>query len=89
MREERAGDQAETTDEQHQHDEGVEEAGWAKVDVHVGDNTGEDEEGAREGQKPPGFAAAVPEEDTDPEKHGDERDAEVNDRDHRECRRRR
>ncbi len=68
----RAGDKAETAYEQDQHDERVEKAGGAKVDAHVGEDTGEDEEGTSDGKKPARRAATVPEEKPYAEKHGDQ-----------------
>jgi len=54
-----------------EHHERIEEAGGAKVDVHIGDDTGEDEKSAGRGQDPACDATAVPEEDADTEKQGD------------------
>src|SRR6267378_4054439 len=76
MRAERAADEAESADEQDQHDESVEKTGGAKIDVHVGEHAREDEEGTGEGKKPAGRATAVPEEEAYAEKHGDQGDAE-------------
>jgi hypothetical protein len=59
------GDEAESADQQNQHNEGVEQAGWAKVDAHVGEDASEDEEGARHSKEPARRAATVPEEKAD------------------------
>lgn len=71
-----AGDEAETADEQDQHDERIEEAGGAKVDAHIGEDAGKDEEGSGEGKNPAGDAAGVPEKKANAEEQRQESDAE-------------
>ena len=69
------GDEAESANEQDQHDQSIEEAGGPKIDVHVGEHAREDEEGTGEGKNPAGRATTIPEKETYPEKHGDQRDS--------------
>jgi len=59
MRAKRAGNEAEATGEKYEHHQSAEEAGGAKVDMHIGDDTGEDEKRARRGENPASDAAAV------------------------------
>ncbi len=59
-----AGDEAESADEQDEHDESVEKTGGPKIDTHVGEHAREDKEGTGEGKNPAGGAATVPEEQT-------------------------
>jgi hypothetical protein len=70
-----AGDEAESTDEQDQHDEGVEETGGPKIDTHVGEHSREDEEGSGDGKNPASGATAVPEQQADAEEQGDQSDS--------------
>ncbi len=70
-----AGDEAESADEQNQHDESVEKTGGAEINVHVGEHAREDEEGTGEGKNPAGGAATVPEQEAYAEKHGNQGDA--------------
>ena len=48
----RAHDQSQSADQQHQHQQGIEKAGWLKVNMHVGDDAGQDEQRAAHDQQP-------------------------------------
>src|SRR5258708_384796 len=67
-----AGNKAESAYEQDQHDESVEETSGAKIDVHVGEDARQYEEGTGDGEKPPRRATTVPEEKPYDEKHGNQ-----------------
>jgi len=73
---EAACDQREAADQQHQQNQGVEEAQRPEIDVQIGDDAGEDEERATDGEEPANLASSAPEEQCDSEKHGQEGDAE-------------
>ena len=72
-----AGDQAQTSHQQNQHHDGVKERGRLEIDMHVGDDTGQDEEGSGYGEQPSDSAAAVEEQNPHAEEQRDERDAEA------------
>ena len=72
----RAGDQDESADGQHQHDDRVEKACRLEVNVQVGNYAGENKERAAGSQYPPGDTPAVPEQQSDSNQHRYQRDAE-------------
>ena len=77
MRAHRAGDQAQASDQQHQHDQRMKECGRLEIDMHVSDYTGQDEEGSGDGEQPSDGAAAVEEQNPYTEEQRDERDAKT------------
>jgi hypothetical protein len=76
MRAHRAGDHAQAADQQHQHDDGVEQAGRLKIDVHVGDHAGDDEQRAGRREQPADHAPAIEEQQPDADQHRDQGNAE-------------
>ena len=65
MRDHRAGDQAESSDDQNQHDDRVEQTGWLKVDVQIGNHACQNKQKAAGREYPPDNASPIPEHQTD------------------------
>ena len=77
MGQERTGDQSQAPNEQDEHHQGVEQAGRLKINVHVGDYAGEDEERAADSENPSHRAPALPEQNCDSKQHGNQRDSKA------------
>src|SRR5207253_1220493 len=76
MRSQRAGNDPEPANQQHQHHNGVEQSGGLKVDMHVSNHASQDEKRAACGKHPADCAFSIPEKDRDTEKHRNESDSE-------------
>src|SRR5258708_18989045 len=72
----RARDQSDSAHQQHQHHDGVEKAGWLKIDVHVANHARQDEKQTAAGKQPPDNASALPEKNADAEQQRYERNTE-------------
>jgi len=71
----RTRDEAESSNQQDEHHQGIEKAGLLKVDVHVGKHAREDENRTCCGKQPPNHALAIPKQDADSEQHRNKRNA--------------
>lgn len=76
MRLNAARDESKSSNKQHQHHNGVEEADGPEIDMEIGDDAGKDEEGAGDGKEPTNNASASPEENADAEEHWQQSNAE-------------
>ena len=77
MRAHRLGNESESTDQQNQHDQRMEQSRGLKIDMHVGDYAGQDKERAGCGKQPSNSAAAVKEQNGNAEQQRDQRDAKL------------
>lgn len=77
MRSQRTRYQYQPADQQDQHDHGVEKTGGSKINVHVGDDPGEDEQRSSDRQQPAKPVLPVPKQNANPEQHRQKRDAET------------
>ena len=72
----RARDERQSTDQEHQHQDGIKETGRLEIDVHVGNYAGQDKQRTAHGQYPAESASSIEEDDSEPEQHRDERNTE-------------
>lgn len=77
MRSQRSQNQHKSSDQHNQHHQRFEKRRRLKVDVHVGQDTREDEQGSAYGQQPPNDALPIPEKNPDTEQHRQKRNAET------------
>ena len=69
-RPQRPGDQAEATDEEDQHEQGIEQAGGAKVDLQVRQDANKNNHGAGPRQEPASERTSVHKEQTNAKQQG-------------------
>lgn len=71
------GNQPNAADQQDQHYQRVEKAGRLKINMHVGNHPGQNEERTAYGKHPSDDAAAPPEQNANAKQHWDQRDTET------------